>query len=338
MAVALLLTVASNLLGVFTMPLMLPALLGDSLGGAALEPAPLLARLVACVLVPTILGALVRARVKGGPWCVQAWRRRGPPGPFDRGGAFRGRMVHSAPPVCGRQSGATGKGSRAAGAAGPGAAAATRRPSPVPPASLRARRRGRADRRPQAAAGESQRRAAGPGAVDAGARRAAPRHTRTAGAHVCGPACRPGLARPLPAGSPQKHRALSTPVDHPSPIPPNLRLPGQQNGRGGRERAAGQPGPGAGGRHRRALCLPGSQHRGVQVRERVIFCAGACACAYARMHACARAQARARCRRRHQLNSPAPNPHPRHATPKGSSASATSLAPRARSASAAPSC
>lgn len=65
MAVALLLTVASNTLGVFTMPLLLPALLGGSLGGAGLESAPLLRTLVVAVLIPTALGAAARAYIPG---------------------------------------------------------------------------------------------------------------------------------------------------------------------------------------------------------------------------------------------------------------------------------
>jgi sodium/bile acid cotransporter 7 len=66
-AVALLLTVGSNLVGVFTMPLLLPRLLGDALPpGAGLEPLPLLARLVSCVLLPTLLAAGARAAVPGG--------------------------------------------------------------------------------------------------------------------------------------------------------------------------------------------------------------------------------------------------------------------------------
>ena len=65
-AVALLLTVASNSVGVFTMPLLLPLLLGGALPpGVTLEPAPLLKTLVAAVLLPTALGALARARVPG---------------------------------------------------------------------------------------------------------------------------------------------------------------------------------------------------------------------------------------------------------------------------------
>ncbi|GBF92238.1 sodium metabolite cotransporter, chloroplastic-like [Raphidocelis subcapitata] len=65
-AVALLLTVASNLLGVFTMPLLLPRLLGDALpAGAGLEALPLLARLATCVLLPTLLAAAARGVVPG---------------------------------------------------------------------------------------------------------------------------------------------------------------------------------------------------------------------------------------------------------------------------------
>jgi sodium/bile acid cotransporter 7 len=64
-AVALLLTVTSNMLGVFTMPFVLPAMLGGSLGGARLEPGPLLVRLIYSVLIPTIIGAAIRSSVPG---------------------------------------------------------------------------------------------------------------------------------------------------------------------------------------------------------------------------------------------------------------------------------
>lgn len=66
MALALLLTVATNMLGVFTLPFLLPALLGPSLAGSvALEPLPLLAKLVQSILLPTLAGAAVRAFVPG---------------------------------------------------------------------------------------------------------------------------------------------------------------------------------------------------------------------------------------------------------------------------------
>jgi hypothetical protein len=80
-ALALLLTVASNSLGVFTMPFLLPALLGPSLGGVGLEPLPLLAKLVQNILLPTMFGAAVRAFVPG----ASAQLRRRPVGLAWRG-------------------------------------------------------------------------------------------------------------------------------------------------------------------------------------------------------------------------------------------------------------
>ncbi|KAI8472893.1 MAG: putative sodium bile acid cotransporter [Monoraphidium minutum] len=77
-ALALLLTVATNTLGVFTMPLMLPALLGPALAGGAaagLEPAPLLVKLVKSVLLPTLVGAGARAFVPGAAAFVDARRK-----------------------------------------------------------------------------------------------------------------------------------------------------------------------------------------------------------------------------------------------------------------------
>ena len=86
MAMAILLTVTSNLLAVFTLPLTLPLALsgarsllagggGCGLGvgagaavsaGLQLDPGALLQQLVAMVLVPTLVGASVRAWVPGG--------------------------------------------------------------------------------------------------------------------------------------------------------------------------------------------------------------------------------------------------------------------------------
>jgi sodium/bile acid cotransporter 7 len=67
-AVAILLTVASNMLGVLTMPLLLPRLLGGGLPPGALEPGALLAQLAACVLAPTLAGAALRGGVPGAGW------------------------------------------------------------------------------------------------------------------------------------------------------------------------------------------------------------------------------------------------------------------------------
>ena len=86
MAMAILLTVTSNLLAVFTLPLTLPLALsgarsllagggGCGLGvgagaavsaGLQLDPGALLQQLVAMVLVPTLAGASIRAWVPGG--------------------------------------------------------------------------------------------------------------------------------------------------------------------------------------------------------------------------------------------------------------------------------
>jgi hypothetical protein len=64
-AVAILLTVASNMLGVFTMPLLLPLLLGGALPPGALRPLALLWQLVLCVLLPTLAGAAARGYLAG---------------------------------------------------------------------------------------------------------------------------------------------------------------------------------------------------------------------------------------------------------------------------------
>ncbi|MEW5318526.1 MAG: hypothetical protein WDW38_009742 [Sanguina aurantia] len=61
-ALALLLTITSNLLSVFTLPFTLPALLG--LGtGLVLDPLTLLLQLMRTVLLPTAVGAAIRATV-----------------------------------------------------------------------------------------------------------------------------------------------------------------------------------------------------------------------------------------------------------------------------------
>ena len=70
-ALALLLTVASNLLGIFTMPFVLCQLLGSTSGSAvSLKPGPLLQNLLKTILVPLIVGASFRAAVPGKHVCV----------------------------------------------------------------------------------------------------------------------------------------------------------------------------------------------------------------------------------------------------------------------------
>ncbi len=64
-AMAIMLTVVSNLLAVLTIPLVLPLVLGGAAGGLSLDPATLLRQLVQIVLAPTLLGVLVRTVVPG---------------------------------------------------------------------------------------------------------------------------------------------------------------------------------------------------------------------------------------------------------------------------------
>jgi sodium/bile acid cotransporter 7 len=73
-SLALLLTVTSNILGIFTMPFILPhilaaapAIAGGSAAaaGSVLEPLPLLVQLVQTILLPTLLGAAIRGFVPG---------------------------------------------------------------------------------------------------------------------------------------------------------------------------------------------------------------------------------------------------------------------------------
>lgn len=54
----------SNALGVATMPLLMPLLLGAQVGGV-LQPLPLLIQLIETVLAPTLLGVALRAWVPG---------------------------------------------------------------------------------------------------------------------------------------------------------------------------------------------------------------------------------------------------------------------------------
>ena len=62
---AILLTVSSNLLAVFTLPLVLPLVLGSVAGGLVLDPRALFLQLVQLVLVPTVVGAAARGLVPG---------------------------------------------------------------------------------------------------------------------------------------------------------------------------------------------------------------------------------------------------------------------------------
>ena len=64
-ALALLLTVGSNLMGIFTMPFMLCAVLGAGRGAVQIPPAPLLRSLIRTILTPLLLGAAARAFIPG---------------------------------------------------------------------------------------------------------------------------------------------------------------------------------------------------------------------------------------------------------------------------------
>ena len=77
MSLALLLTITSNIIGIFTMPFVLPHIVAASsldLGAAGaaaagaqmLEPLPLMFQLCQTILVPTAIGASIRAFVPGG--------------------------------------------------------------------------------------------------------------------------------------------------------------------------------------------------------------------------------------------------------------------------------
>jgi hypothetical protein len=71
-ALALLLTVGTNLAGIFTMPFVLAAVLGGGGGGGvAIAPRPLLAALVQTILAPLLAGAAARAFIPGVRfiWC-----------------------------------------------------------------------------------------------------------------------------------------------------------------------------------------------------------------------------------------------------------------------------
>eukprot|EP00955_Chlamydomonas_euryale_P031352 329520-Chlamydomonas_euryale.AAC.4 len=62
-AMAILLTVTSNMLAVFTVPYMLPHLLGSAASGFSLDSMALLKQLVMMVMLPTMLGAVLRGSV-----------------------------------------------------------------------------------------------------------------------------------------------------------------------------------------------------------------------------------------------------------------------------------
>ena len=64
-ALALLLTVLSNLLGVFSMPFVLCRILGASGSGISIDPKPLLINLLKTILLPLLLGATARAGAPG---------------------------------------------------------------------------------------------------------------------------------------------------------------------------------------------------------------------------------------------------------------------------------
>ena len=62
---ALLLTVGTNLAGIFTMPFVLCWLLDTGSSAVALSPGPLLRSLVKTILVPLLVGAGSRAFIPG---------------------------------------------------------------------------------------------------------------------------------------------------------------------------------------------------------------------------------------------------------------------------------
>lgn len=64
-ALALLLTVGSNLVGICTMPFVLCAVLGAGRGAVQIAPGPLLRSLVRTILTPLLAGAAARAFIPG---------------------------------------------------------------------------------------------------------------------------------------------------------------------------------------------------------------------------------------------------------------------------------
>ena len=69
-ALALLLTVSSNLLGIFTMPFLLCQMLGASGSAVTMKPGPLLLNLLKTILVPLLGGASIRAASPGQSCCL----------------------------------------------------------------------------------------------------------------------------------------------------------------------------------------------------------------------------------------------------------------------------
>lgn len=69
-AVALLLTVVSNALGVFSVPFILPLVLGSAFGGGAFDGSALFRSLVATVLLPLLVGATAQMTIPA----VKQWK------------------------------------------------------------------------------------------------------------------------------------------------------------------------------------------------------------------------------------------------------------------------
>ena len=89
-AIALLLTVSTNFLAVFTLPFTITYLLGASAGASPMSPWPLLLQLLHSVLLPTLVGVSMRACIPG------AWNP-----PMLRVGmrACMSRVIHMNSPV-----------------------------------------------------------------------------------------------------------------------------------------------------------------------------------------------------------------------------------------------
>ena len=71
-ALALLLTTGTNLLGIATVPFLMYTLLGTGDLGGVLDPVQLLVSLIKTILVPLLLGATARALVPGKLWLAGA--------------------------------------------------------------------------------------------------------------------------------------------------------------------------------------------------------------------------------------------------------------------------
>lgn len=74
-ALALLMVIATNIAGIFTMPFMLAAVMRGGSSGVALEPIPLLLSLVQSILVPLMIGIAARSFVPGMARAVDANKR-----------------------------------------------------------------------------------------------------------------------------------------------------------------------------------------------------------------------------------------------------------------------